>query len=798
MPRKTALKDPSRAFGLRLTAVPPVLSPRLPVVPLFVFFLSGFAALLYQVIWQRMLAVFSGADAYSSTLIVAAFMAGLGVGHLAGGHAADRLSRRKALMVFAGAELCIAAFSLMSRALYYDFLYQRLGTLAPAPALLTAILFVSLLWPTFFMGMSLPLLAKAVTRRIERAAATVGALYGFNTLGAATGAFLATWWILPGWGLEGSLRIGAWLNLLCAAAVLPLASRLARSGTLEPGVAADPDVKAGPMAPDPASATLPFFGWAALYALSGLMALSLEIVWFRLLGVMMKSTAFTFGTLLAIYLTGLGGGALIGSRFTSRLRRPAATFLLLQAAVGLSACCLLAILLGSVNNLESLRRYFGSYDPLSVRDGVQQLRSLSLPREFILLYFGLPAVLILPPTLLMGYSFPVLQRIVQTDFSRLGRRIGLLMVANIAGSVIGTMLTGWVALSALGTAGTLKVVSGFSAVFALTAIGLWMRASGHARADRTLPPLVAAAGVMAVVGCAMFVVLPDSVTLWARLHGTTGERLIFGEDASGLSVLRLEPGSSQGRTTVFVNGVGQSTIPYGDVHTGLGMVPAFLHPNPREVAIIGLGSGDTVYGMAGRPQIARITCIEIIGPQIEGLRALRHRNPYGGLLGLLEDPRIDYIAGDGRIFLMRSAAKFDIIEADALRPSSAYSGNLYSEEYFTLVRNRLRPQGLAATWLPTARVHNAFVRVFPYVVSVPGILVGSNDPIDVDRDAIAKRLADPHVREHYARAGIDAEQLMSSYLIAPARYGPDFDRTRLTDFNTDLFPKDEYDLSPPQ
>ena len=165
---------------------------------------------------------------------------------------------------------------------------------------------------------------------------------------------------------------------------------------------------------------------------------------------------------------------------------------------------------------------------------------------------------------------------------------------------------------------------------------------------------LAGTAVVTVLAAAVFKGLPDAPELWARLHGTTGARMIFGEDASGLSVLRLEPGGAAGRTTVFVNGVGQSTIPYGDIHTGLGMVPAFVHPAPRDVAIIGLGSGDTVYGVAGRQEIERITCIEIIAPQIDGLRRLGVRQPYGGLTGLLEDARIRHVAGDGRIFLMRS------------------------------------------------------------------------------------------------------------------------------------------------
>jgi spermidine synthase len=746
------------------------------------FFLSGFAALVYQVVWQRLLVSFSGADVYSSTLIVAAFMAGLGVGHLAGGQVADRVSRRGALILFAVAELSIGVFSLLSRGLYYDFLYQELGAYAFGMPLLTLILFASLLWPTFFMGVSLPLLARAVTSGIDRAAATLGALYACNTLGAAVGALLTTWWILPSVGLDRSLLVGSLLNLGCVAIVLPFAHR---------SVAWYEEVPLGANEstgiPTEEAPALPFTAWAAAYAVSGFMALSLEIVWFRLLGVMMKSTAFTFGTLLTIYLTGLGAGAYFGSRVAGRLRRPVRAFLTVQTLVGCSAGGLLVVLLRFVNDIDWLRQYFGSYDPFSVRQGVDRLRNGEFPADFLMLYFGLPAILILPPTLLMGFSFPLLQRIVQTDFARLGRRIGTLMLANIGGSVAGTIVTGWVALDLLGTAGTLRAISAMSVVFVLAAVIVGLRKTSR---------FIGVVFVLLLVA-AMLRVLPPASFLWARLHGTTVSRMVYGEDASGLSVFRLEPGSSEGRTTVFVNGVGQSTIPYGDVHTGLGMVPAFLHPNPREVAVIGLGSGDTVYGIAGRPEIERITCVEIVAPQIDGLRQVRLRHSYGGLVGLFDDPRIQYLAGDGRIFLMHSPAKFDIIEADALRPSSAYSGNLYSEEYFNLMRSRLRPHGLAATWLPTARVHNAFVRVFPYVVSVPGILVGSDEPIAIDRNQIMQRLAVPRVRDHYARAGINVEELMSSYLVDPAQYTPDFNRAALTDFNTDLFPRDEYDLSPP-
>jgi predicted membrane-bound spermidine synthase len=367
--------------------------------------------------------------------------------------------------------------------------------------------------------------------------------------------------------------------------------------------------------------------------------------------------------------------------------------------------------------------------------------------------------------------------VVQTDLDRLGRRVGLLLVANVAGSVMGTVFTGWVLLNVLGTAGTLKTLTALSLVFVLFAV-----------------KRAALSAALVVAMALTLVVMPDAQRLWARLHGTTSDRIVYGEDASGLSVLRVEPSASQPRTTVFVNGLGQSMMPYGEVHTALGMLPAFVHADPRHVVIVGLGSGDTVYGAAGRREIERITCVEIIRPQLGTLRELSAVHPYRGLQGLLSDPRVEHIAGDGRIHLMHSAPKFDIIEADALRPSSAYSGNLYSDEYFRLVRDRLRPKGLAATWAPTQRVHNGFIRVFPYVVSLPGILLGSSDPIEIDRAAITRRLADPRVREHYERAGINVDQLVADYLATPTLYGPDFDRGTLEDVNTDLFPKDEYEL----
>ncbi len=632
-------------------------------------------------------------------------------------------------------------------------------------------------------------------------------MYGFNTLGAATGALVATWVLLPRLGLEGSLRVGAALNVVCALVLLPFALRLGRA------VAAKPRETDRPQSRDASIETgggRRLWPWALAYGFAGFVALSYEIVWFRLLGVMMKSTAFTFGTLLTLYLAGIGFGAVAGSTLASRIRQPRFTFFALQGAAGLSAAVLLGLLVAVADDVGTLRGYFGSYEPLSVRDSVHALRMLvwnilpgpdtrtEVPANFLRLYVALPLLIVVPPTLLMGCAFPCLQRVVQTDLDRVGRRVGTLLLANIAGSIVGTVFTGWFALGAIGTATTLRLLVGLSGIFAVAAAMTYRPeprpGSGRSTSHTTLASVSTAALVLGIV-----VWMPDSAELWSRLHGTTVERMVFAEDNSGLSVIKADGADLAGPVIVFANGVGQSLIPYGDTHTALGALPVLVHPDPRQVAIIGLGSGDTIHAAASRPGIERITGIEIVGSQIETLRALAVRNPYAGLRALLDDPRVNHVVGDGRAYLMRTARRFDVIEADALRPTSASSGNLYSDAYFTLVRNRLARNGLAATWVPTPRVHDAFVKVFPYAVSVPGILIGSSEPFEFDATTIAARAAEPRVRDYYRRAGIDIEVLIRTYIESPpVRFWPDFDREALTDLNTDLFPKDEFDLSPPR
>ena len=753
---------------------------------LSIFFVSGVAALLYQVIWQRLLVFFSGADVHSATIVVAAFMAGLGCGSFVGGHIADRVRRVTSIGLFAVAEVLVALFGVLSGPLFYDVLYVRFGHLDLQTLPTALALFGALLWPTFFMGASLPLLARGLTREVNEAASTIGWLYALNTAGAACGAVLATWVLLPQFGLEGSISVAAGLNALCAVAAVPLA--LAGPGSREPRSSAG----TRPVLESGAAPWGGFRFWALLFAVSGFVGLSLELVWFRLLGVMLKSTSFTFGTLLAVYLIGLALGSAVASTIASRVRRPGIWFLALQSAAGAYAAISVAVFIHGLADFPALAwfsAYFGQYDGLDVRGALMSWQAGTgtgtAPGDGLRLYVWLPLMLIGPPTVLAGMSFPLLQRVVQTDLEHLGRRVGLLLTANVAGSTCGAFFTGLLLLDWLGTAGTLRLILGVSAGFAALAV---------AQASTTTVRRRVLVGAVAVAAASVLWFMPGGRLLWARLHGTSGPLIIHGEDGSGLSVLRADRPSFR-RTVVFVNGLGQSWIPYGDLHTVLGALPAFLHERPRSAALIGLGSGATLFAMGGRSDLERIISIEIIGPQLTTLRELAAWQGYPGLATVLNDPRIVHVNGDGRRYLSRSRERFDIIQADALRPQSAYAGNLYSDAYFRLLRDRLAPGGLAVSWAPTDRILRTFLGVFPHVGRHGQIVVGSDRPLAIDPEAIRHRLADRRVQDYYGASGVDITRLLAPLMEGWQMYGPSDPRPP-GDINTDLYPRDEFDIPP--
>lgn len=283
--------------------------------------------------------------------------------------------------------------------------------------------------------------------------------------------------------------------------------------------------------------------------------------------------------------------------------------------------------------------------------------------------------------------------------------------------------------------------------------------------------------------------VPERSLFWARMHGANATNSIVAIDRSGVALLR----QTASGFNVLVNGLGQSTLPFGGLQTDLGLVPSMLHAKPERIAIIGLGSGNTAFSAGGRSDTQRIDAIEIVAPLLTTLRRAAATGSYPALDQLLRDPRVHFTFADGRRFLSKSTARYDIIEADALRPESAYAGNLYSVEYFSLLRSRLRPGGFAVTWLPTHRVRESLRAAFPHVLIWGELAIASERPITVDADAIRERLMEPYSQSYFRSTGIDAVAVINSYLLEPPEVlTPGGARPRRVDLNRDLFPRDEF------
>jgi predicted membrane-bound spermidine synthase len=724
------------------------------------FLVSGAAGLVYQVAWQRILALMSGVGIYSIAMIVAAFMAGLGAGSHLGGRYSLRLTPRRALLTFALVELGIGAFGASSCWLYYDVLHGRAPWLYASPWTAGPMHFVTLAIPTLLMGTSLPFLVRAMVGEARTAGRTIGVLYGINLLGAAAGAWLTPWVLIRLYGVRGAVLWAAAGNATAGLLAIALhASFRARASE-------------GESAPEPSGAAgrgpaQSFALWMGLYALSGFCALSLEILWFRVLEVAVKATAFTYGTMLALYLLGTALGCLAGAPVVARLRRPLHTFLLCQ-------CLLLAYAGAAVLLLVALPRdgsELGWYWRYWSTTGGFRLGAVEDWSTVSRLYLWLPSALYGPPTVLMGFAFPVLQRAVQDDPRTSGRKVGLLQAANILGCMAGSLAVGLLALSWLGTTGTLRLLMAAGAFFAV----LGLRRFG---ARTAFAPLLAL-----LLGLA--VLMPGQRALWLRLHGADAPDGLVEEDATGVAAI-LPSESPPWR--VFVSGKSHSWLPFGGIHSSLGAAPAVVHPAPVDVAIVGLGSADTAWAAGCRQETRSITVFEISGPQPRLLRRIGARENLPQLQRFLADPRVRIVVADGRNALARDERLYDLIEADALWPDVSYAGNLYSTEFFAQCARRLKPGGVICTWAPTPRVYAAFTRSLRHVVGRYDVLIGSNDPIAFEPDAWKARLESPAVASYLGPGAVaDAAHLLKQ--LHPRNLKGRIQPARETNF--DLFPRDE-------
>ncbi|MFP5317333.1 MAG: fused MFS/spermidine synthase [Acidimicrobiia bacterium] len=759
---------------------------RLKAVLFALFAVTGFSALTLQVVWQRVITMHAGVDLFSFTTVVSAFLAGLGIGSLAGGALADRLGPRRSLLAFACSNAGIGIFAWLSIRLFYD------GYRAMVPHIsgtLGAFLFhfALLLVPTVLMGLSLPLVSRGIVDRVQDAGPLVGRLYAINTLGAGFGAAVSGWLLLGNLGFRGSVRAAGTLNLLAAALVLSLwrtASRMPEEA--EPAVAEEAPVAAG----DERAA----WPWFVIYGLTGAVALGLEVVFFRTIDGLMRSNSYTFAHVLTLYLLLFGTGAAIASRVVARVQRPERWFLGLQFGVGVAALAGLFALVqlpGLLGIDGPLRRHFaidgynlGNYDFWPPRE---------LARMAFVHLIG-PLMVMGAPVLLMGSAFPFAQALVARRIDTLGRQTGRLLFSNIVGNVVGTLVVGFVLVDRIGTSGVFRLLAALLLIPGLAAAAM--------AGDRTRRALLAGGAVLVMGGA--LAAFPSNYKLWSFLHSAQETDFSLAEDRACVNALRR----NGDEYLLFINGASQNGYPYDDYHVLIGLLPALMHPDPTDAMAVGLGIGATPYGMLLDERLESIDVVELCGGELDLLRSLADGGSRENQRLFAED-RMDIHVGDGRKWLLKTDERFDVMTVDVIRPQAAFSGSLYSVEFYELVRSRLAEGGVFAQWLPSDRTANGVTEVFEHVLAftVPTyhdsqFFLASNQPLTYDGALLQQRL-DALMASASGQFTLPEGRLQSIRKVlgearpVPLRSGELTAEVGGDQVNRDLFPRDEYFLNNP-
>ncbi|MFU8780979.1 MAG: fused MFS/spermidine synthase [Kiritimatiellia bacterium] len=637
-------------------------------------FFSGFAGLVYQVLWMKQLGLLFGSTAHAAAATLACLFAGFSLGSWFWGRRAAQSPN--ALRLYAALQLGIALTAVFYFGILqgyyqiYPFLYQHIHS---RPLLLIVKFLLTLLLifpPAFCMGGTLPAIGQYLISKRSRFGVTATRVYGVNTLGAALGAYMAGFH-LPLWL---GFRLTFLSSMIISAGVSILAFQIARHthATHSDQPLPPPDEpRATTLTQVPASARSGRWAILPLCFLSGFGFLALEVLWTRMFGQVLENSVYTYSTILVIVLICLSAGALISS-FLSRTR--ISPYLMLTALTLLSGTAIALtpfVLMRLTNNLQviAFRGTWPSYIRLIFRYGF--------------LTFG-------PPALLAGTVFPLLMKAEERYAEFPGKSLGRMAAVDTAGSILGALLCGFVFLEWLGMWRTMQGIAVLYLAASFVLPFAWNK--------RGIP--IKCASVLAII-------LVGTTLNPTHLPITSIDPLRGPEE-----VLQIWEGRD---CTVAVTRDRHGLAIKINSHYGLGStgsymqsrmqndIPLFAYPQTESIFFLGMGTGITA-GAALHPQFhntQHIVTAELVPEVIDAARTYftRHEGvDYTG--GLFEDPRARILAEDGRHFLMASGERFDMINSDLFVPFRVGDGNLYSKEHFESSKHSLTPGGVFVQWLP--------------------------------------------------------------------------------------------------
>ena len=752
-------------------------TPYLPLV-LLLFVGSGCAALLYEVVWFQLLSLVIGSTAVSLAVLLGTYMGGTCVGSLA----FARLVREShhPLRIYALLEIGIAASALLilGGLAYAGGLYTSVGGHGSGGLFVRAMISaVCLLPPTAMMGATLPAMARWV-ETTPRGVAWLGFFYGANTAGAVLGCLATGYFLLREYDVTVATWAGIGVNLVVALAGWAL-SRLSPRPSPETG--------ANAAVPATDGAWMPPGAWPvyATIALSGATALGAEVVWTRLLSLLLGATVYTFSLIVAVFLIGIAIGSAVGSAWARSARNP-------RDALGICQALLLAAILWAAYSLARSLPYW----PIDPKLASQPVYEFQI--DFVRCLW-----VVLPAACLWGASFPLALAAVASpleahaDRSRAAgardpsRLVGTVYAANTLGGIVGAVGAALVLIPSYGTQQAQRALLATSALAAALSLVPTRTASGETDYPwkRVVPGAVALAFLKWFVS--LVPPIPPELVAWghnlATVGGYYGDIVFVGEGTDASMAV-----SKMGGTMNYHNAgkVQASTLPKDmRLQRMLGHLATLVPRDPRNVLVIGCGAGVTAGAVSVDPAVERETIAEI-----EWLVPNRVAKFFGEAnFKVVDNPKVHVEIDDARHFVLTTKEKFDAITSDPLDPWVKGAATLYTKEFFDLLKEHLNPGGVVTIFVQLYESTEdavksevaTFLDAFPHGLVFGNtdngtgydvVLLGQVESPKIDIDEIERRLERPEysvVRKSLAEVGFpSATELFSTYGADAAQLAP--------------------------
>jgi spermidine synthase len=742
-------------------ALPP--TQRFLPLLLLLFVGSGCAALIYEIVWFQLIQLVIGSSAVSLGVLLGTFMGGMCLGSLLLPRFVSPEQHPLRVYAVLEAGIGVLGFLVLVVVPLVGGAYTTTNVHGLAGILLRGVVCaICLLPPTLLMGATLPAIARWV-ETTPTGVSWLGFFYGSNIAGAVFGCLLAGFYLLRVFDMATTTMVAVVVNF----GVAVVGYMLSRRAPHRPAVQAAREGTA-----QPAGGSRSKLIYLAI-GLSGLSALGAEVVWTRLLSLMLGASVYTFSIILAVFLVGLGFGSSAGA-LLARGNRP-------RSALGWSQLWLTVAVAWAAYMMAKSLPFWPINPTLSpnpwITFQVDLLRSL---------------IAVFPAAFLWGASFPLAIAAVVGPGQDAGRLVGRVYAANTVGAIIGSVLFAVLIIPHLGTQQAQRVLI-VTAIVSAIVVFASMRQPSVVESPRRdgRQPAVLGTGQFVAIGAGLVVALalvasvpavPDGLIAYGRFlptYTTQPKYLYVGEGMN--SSIAVSEEASGARNFHVAGKVEASSLPQDmRLQRMLGQLSALLVHEPRSVLVVGFGAGVTAGSFVLHPGIQRIVICEIEPLIPEVVSTYFSKENYN----VAHDPRVEIVYDDARHFILTTKEKFDVITSDPIHPWVKGAATLYTKEYFELVKEHLNPGGVVTQWVPLYESSPAVVKsevatffnVFPegtvWSNDIQGrgydlVLAGHATPQTIDLDSMQARLTRPEgarIAQSLAEVGLpSATSLLSTY-----------------------------------